>query len=29
MDTDPIAQHSHRERVVELGIERMLPGRIG
>jgi cell filamentation protein len=29
MDTDPIAQHSQRERVVELGIERMLPGRIG
>jgi cell filamentation protein len=29
MDTDPIAQHSGRERVVELGMERMLPDRIG
>jgi cell filamentation protein len=29
MDTDPIAQHSGRERVVEQGMERMLPGRIG
>ncbi len=25
MDTDPIAQHSGRERVVEQGMERMLP----
>ena len=29
MDTGPIAQHSGRECVVEQGIERMLPGRIG
>ena len=29
MDTDPIAQHSGRERVLEQGMERMLPGRIG
>jgi fido (protein-threonine AMPylation protein) len=29
VDASPIAQHFSRERVVELGIERMLPGRIG
>ena len=29
MDTDPIAQHSGREHVLEQGMERMLPGRIG
>jgi fido (protein-threonine AMPylation protein) len=29
MDTDPIAQHSGRERVLEQGMERMLPGRVG
>jgi hypothetical protein len=29
MDTDPIAQHFVRERVVEQGMEWMLPGRIG
>jgi len=28
MDTDPIAQHSGREHVLEQGMERMLPGRI-
>jgi fido (protein-threonine AMPylation protein) len=28
MDTDPIAQHSGREHVLEQGIERMLPGRV-
>jgi fido (protein-threonine AMPylation protein) len=29
MDTDPIAQHSSRERFVELGMERILQIRIG
>jgi cell filamentation protein len=29
VDTDPIAQHSGRERVVEQGMEQMLSGRIG
>ncbi len=29
MDTDPIAQHSGREHVLEQGMERMLQGRIG
>lgn len=29
MDTDPIAQHPSREHVLEQGMERMLPGRIG
>jgi cell filamentation protein len=29
MDTDPIAQHFGREHVLEQGMERMLPGRIG
>jgi fido (protein-threonine AMPylation protein) len=29
MDADPIAQHSGRERVLEQGMERMLPGRVG
>lgn len=29
MDIDPVAQHSGREYVVEQGMERMLPGRIG
>ena len=28
MDTDPIAQHSGREHVLQQGMERMLPGRI-
>ncbi len=29
MDTGPIAQHSGREHVLEQGMERMLPGRVG
>jgi cell filamentation protein len=29
MDTGPIAQHYGRERLVEQGMERMMPGRIG
>jgi cell filamentation protein len=29
MDTGPIPQHSGREHVLEQGMERMLPGRIG
>ncbi len=29
MDTDPIAQHSSREHVLELGMERLPPSRIG
>jgi fido (protein-threonine AMPylation protein) len=29
MDTDPIAQYPGRERIVERGMERMLPARIG